>query len=100
VLGVAAGRFYASSLGEDSVATYWALRREAVLFDVAEKPWQIEGPDVVAFLEKLFARQISNLPTGRGRYAIACTSEGGTYRTASYLDSVNCASGMCRLTVL
>lgn len=79
VLGVAAGRYYASFNGEDPVETYWTLRRKAVLFDVPEKPWQIEGPDVLPFLEKIFTRRIGNLPEGRGRYAIACTPDGGTF---------------------
>ena len=79
VLGVAAGRFYPAYNGEDPVATYWALRREAVLFDVPEKPWQIDGPDAVAFLERIFARRIGDLPVGRGRYAIACTADGGIF---------------------
>ena len=43
VLGVAADRFYPAYNGEDIVETYWALRRRAVLFDVPEKPWQIEA---------------------------------------------------------
>lgn len=79
VLGVAAGRYYPSSNGEDPVETYWALRRKAVLFDVPEKPWQIEGPDVLPFLERIFARRIGTLAQGRGRYAIACTPDGGTF---------------------
>ena len=79
VFGVAADRFYAADLGEDPVASYWSLRREALLFDVPEKPWQIEGPDALAFLENIFARRIDTLQTGRGRYAIACTPEGGSF---------------------
>jgi len=79
ILGVAAGRYYAASIGEDPVETYWTLRRKAVLFDVPEKPWQIEGPDVLPFLERIFARRIGNLSEGRGRYAIACTPDGGTF---------------------
>jgi len=79
VLGVAAGRYYPSSNGEDPVETYWALRRKAVLFDVPEKPWQIEGPDALPFLERIFARRIGTLAEGRGRYAIACTPDGGTF---------------------
>lgn len=79
VLGVAAGRYYASFNGEDPVETYWTLRRKAVLFDVPEKPWQIEGPEALPLLEKIFARSIGDLPEGRGRYAIACTSDGGTF---------------------
>ena len=77
--GVAAGRYYAADLGEDPIASYWALRRDAVLFDVPEKPWQIEGPDALAFLEHLFARRIDSLKPGRGCYAIACTAAGGTF---------------------
>ncbi len=71
VFGVAAGRYYDAFHGEDPVETYWNLRRKAVLYDVPEKPWQIEGPDVVPFLESIFARRIGNLLEGRGRYAIA-----------------------------
>ena len=79
VLGVAAGRYYPAFNGEDPVETYWALRRKAVLFDVPEKPWQIEGPDALPFLERIFARRIGTLAEGRGRYAIACTPDGGTF---------------------
>ena len=79
LLGVAANRYYPDDNGEDTEETYWALRQQAVLFDVPEKPWQIEGPDVVPFLERVFARPIDTLPEGRGRYAIACTSDGGIF---------------------
>jgi aminomethyltransferase len=79
VLGVAAERFYPADNGEDPIEIYRALRQQAALFDVPEKPWQIEGPDAVPFLERIFARRVSTLPKGRGRYAIACTAEGGTY---------------------
>jgi len=50
-----------------------------VLYDVPEKPWQIEGPDVVPFLDRVFARRIDNLPEGRGHYAVACAPNGGTF---------------------
>lgn len=79
IFGVAAGRYYGAFHGEDPVETYWNLRRKAVLYDVPEKPWQIEGPDVVPFLERIFARGIGDLLEGRGRYAIACTPDGGTF---------------------
>jgi aminomethyltransferase len=77
--GVYAGRFYPTSNGDDPIAMYWALRRKAVLYDVPERPVEITGPDVVAFLERIFARRISDLNTGRGRYAIACTPKGGIF---------------------
>lgn len=79
VLGVVGERYYGVFNGEDPVETYWTLRRKAVLYDVPEKPWQIEGPDALPFLEKIFARRIDNLIEGRGRYAIACTHNGGTF---------------------
>lgn len=77
--GVYAGRFSARSDEDDVIAAYWNLRRKVVLYDVPEKPWQIEGPDALPFLEKLFARRVGNLLEGRGRYAIACTHEGGIF---------------------
>ena len=79
VLGVVADRYYGVFNGEDSVAAYWNLRRQSVLYDVPEKPWEIRGPDAQAFLEKIFARPVVTLLEGRGRYAIACTEEGGTF---------------------
>lgn len=79
VLGVVAERYYGVFNGEDPVETYWNLRRNVVLYDVPEKPWQIEGPDAMAFMERIFARNISTLKEGRGLYAIACTHDGGTF---------------------
>lgn len=79
VLRLAVGRFFAHFNGDDPVATYWALRRNAVLYDVPERPVEISGPDVLAFLERIFARRISDMKPGRGRYAIACTHQGGLF---------------------
>ena len=76
IYGVYAGRYYAVFNGEDPVESYWALRRKAALYDVPERPVQIEGPDVVPFLERILARRVANLQEGRGRYAIACTPDG------------------------
>lgn len=79
VMGVYAGRYYSVFNGEDITETYWALRRKAVMYDVPERPVEIAGPDAVAFLERVFARRISTLKQGRGRYAIACTPKGGVF---------------------
>ena len=78
-LGVAANRYFAADNGEDPVGTYWTLRQKAVLFDVPEKPWQIEGPGAVPFLEQIFARPVATLVERRGRYAIGCTCDGGIF---------------------
>ena len=79
VLRVCAGRFFVHDNGDDPVAAYWALREKAVLYDVPERPLEISGPDASRFLEMIFARRISNLRVGRGRYTIACTFSGGIF---------------------
>ena len=77
--GVYAERFYPISLGNDVEEMYWNLRRKAVMYDVPEKPIQIEGPDAGKFLDKIFSRKISTMKVGRGRYAIACYDDGGIF---------------------
>jgi aminomethyltransferase len=79
IRGIYAGRFFTIYNGEDPVQKYWTLRRKALIYDVPEKPVEISGPDVVPFLEKVFARAISTLKQGRGRYCIACTPQGGVF---------------------
>jgi aminomethyltransferase len=79
IRGVYAGRFFTIYNSEDPIQKYWTLRRKALIYDVPEKPLEISGPDVVPFLEKVFARTISSLQVGRGRYAIACTPRGGVF---------------------
>lgn len=79
VLGVYAERFFTIYDGEDPVQKYWTLRRKALIYDVPEKPVEISGPDALPFLEKIFARKISTLVEGRGRYCIACTPQGGVF---------------------
>ncbi len=79
VCGVYAGRFYPMFNGDDPAEKYWLLRRKAALYDVPERPVEISGPDVVAFLEKVFACPVASLKEGRGRYAIACTPQGGVF---------------------
>ena len=76
VMGVYAGRYYSVFNGEDVENGYWTLRRKAVLYDVPERPVEISGPDAERFLEHIFARCISTLKEGRGRYAIACDHRG------------------------
>jgi glycine cleavage system aminomethyltransferase T len=79
IRGVYAGRFFTIYNGEDPLQKYWTLRRKALIYDVPEKPVEISGPDVLPFLEKVFARTISTLQQGRGRYCIACTPQGGVF---------------------
>lgn len=79
VMGVYAGRFYATRNGEDIEACYWTLRRQAMLYDVPERPVEIAGPDTVKLLERIFTRPVGDLKPGRGRYAIACAHHGGLF---------------------
>ena len=79
IRGVYAGRFFAIYAGEDYIEKYWCLRQKALIFDVPEKPIEICGPDVVPFLEKVFARKVAAMTEGRGYYAIACTPQGGIF---------------------
>jgi aminomethyltransferase len=76
IMGVYAGRYYSVFNGENLEDGYWTLRRKAVLYDVPERPVEISGPDAARFLEYIFARRVSNLKEGRGRYAIACDHNG------------------------
>jgi len=77
LFGIYCDRLYPMTLGEDPIEYYWKLRREVLLYDVPEKPLEIKGPDAVALLERVFSRSISSLKPWRGRYAIACTPQGG-----------------------
>ena len=77
IFGVYAKRLYVLTTGKEPVDGYWALRRNAVLYDVPERPIEIEGPDALKLFGKVFARSLETLKIGRGRYAIACLPDGG-----------------------
>ncbi len=77
VFGVYAGRLYPLSLGHDPVADYWHLRSKAVLYDVPERPLQVEGPDAEQFLDRILTRDVTAIRPGRACYALACDDRGG-----------------------
>jgi glycine cleavage system aminomethyltransferase T len=77
VFGVYGGRLYPLSNGDDPIEGYWRLRREAALFDVPERPLQIEGPDSERFLDLVLTRTVGALGLGRASYGIACDAYGG-----------------------
>jgi len=98
--GVYAERFYPISLGNNVEDMYWRLRRKAVMYDVPEKPIQIEGPDAGKFLDKVFSRKISTMKVGRGRYAIACNEDGGIFIDGVFFfDLMKTSIGMYSLMV-
>ena len=61
VLRLATGRYFANYNGDDPVETYWALRKHAALCDVSERPVEITGPDMFAFLERFFPKKYLSL---------------------------------------
>jgi glycine cleavage system aminomethyltransferase T len=77
VFGVYGGRLYPLSLGGDPIEDYRRLRSQAALFDVPERPIQIEGADAERLLDLVLTRHVSTLAPGRARYAIACNDRGG-----------------------
>ena len=79
ILRLAAKRFYAHHNGEDITSSYWALRKQAALFDVPERPVEIEGVDAISFVEYIVSRKIADMKIGRGRYVILCTHQGGIF---------------------
>lgn len=79
VYGVYAGNVFPMMNGDDAEHKYWLLRNKVALYDVPERPLEISGPDAETFLERIFARKISTLNVGRGRYTIACTPSGGVF---------------------
>lgn len=76
VFGTYGGRLYPLSLGADPADDYWHLRNVAGLFDVPERPIEISGPEAEPFLNHLLTRDMSTVPSGRARYALACDADG------------------------
>lgn len=76
-LGVYNRRLYAWTLGDDVTATYWTLRRRAVLYDVPETPIEITGPDAGRLLDTALTRDMTKLKVGRAAYGLACLPDGG-----------------------
>jgi aminomethyltransferase len=77
VYGVYNHRLYPLTTGFDPLQHYRHLRRKACLYDVPETPLRISGPDSIAFLNKVFTRDIEKIRTGRAGYALACNTAGG-----------------------
>ena len=78
VFGVYCDRLFPLKLtdNEDPVPLYWRLRRDVLLYDVPEKPLEINGPDAAKLLERVLACRVETLPVGRCRYGIACREDG------------------------
>jgi aminomethyltransferase len=75
--GVYNNRLYPIRSGRDEVIHYEHMRKKCCLYDVPETPLKITGKDSIAFLNKLFTREISNIRIGKAGYAIACNHQGG-----------------------
>ena len=60
------------------VSEHQACRSSAALFDVSHMGRiKFEGDHSAHLLDRLLTRQVTNLPTGRVRYALVCNEEGG-----------------------
>jgi aminomethyltransferase len=75
--GLYNNRLYPINSGNDELAHYEHMRAKCCLYDVPETPLKITGKDSIAFLNKLFTRDISKIAIGRAGYAIACNHQGG-----------------------
>ncbi|HEX7300867.1 MAG TPA: glycine cleavage system aminomethyltransferase GcvT [Solirubrobacteraceae bacterium] len=85
----------------DIQAEHLAVRHGAGVFDVSHMG-QIEtqGPDAVAFLQRLLSNDVERMPVGGAQYAVLCRPDGGvlddlfTYRLAhdSFLTVTNAAN--------
>ncbi len=62
---------------DDPLDAYWKLRKNLMLYDIPERPIEIEGPDAVALLERVFTRRIATLPVLRACYGLICAPHGG-----------------------
>lgn len=62
----------------DLESEYWAVRERVSLGDVGTLGKIIvDGPDSVAFLERIYANRVTDMAPGRSRYALALTEGGG-----------------------
>ena len=75
--GLYNNRLYPIDSSNDEVAHYNHMRLNCCLYDVPETPLKIVGKDSLAFLNKLFTREVDEISLGKAGYAIACNDEGG-----------------------
>jgi aminomethyltransferase len=70
------GWLWTRSFG-DPVAEYWAVRRDAGLWDVsALVKWRFTGPDTLAALDRMTTRKIIALAPGTVRYGMVLNEDG------------------------
>jgi aminomethyltransferase len=86
------GWLWTRSFG-DPAAEYWAVRRDAGLWDVsALVKWRFTGPDALAALERLTTRGVTGLSPGAIRYGAMLNDDGlmldeGTVLVTSQSDA-------------
>jgi aminomethyltransferase len=70
------GRLWTGSFG-DPTQEYWAVRRDAGLWDVsALVKWRFTGPDTLAALDRLTTRKVIALAPGTVRYGVILNDDG------------------------
>lgn len=75
--GIYNNRLYPINSSFDERSHYQHMRSKCCLYDVPETPLKIVGHDSIAFLNKLFTRDIAKINIGKAGYAIACNHQGG-----------------------
>lgn len=75
--GLYNNRLYPINSGFDEGLHYQHLRSKCCLYDVPETPLKIAGNDSIAYLNRLFTRDVSKINIGKAGYAIACNHQGG-----------------------
>ena len=75
--GLYNNRLYPINSGFDEKVHYQHLRSKCCLYDVPETPLRIVGSDSIAYLNRLFTRDIGKINVGKAGYAIACNHQGG-----------------------
>ena len=75
--GLYNNRLYPIDSASDERFHYEHLRKRCCLYDVPETPLKVTGKDAIAFLDKLFTRDVDKIKIGRAGYAIACNHQGG-----------------------
>jgi aminomethyltransferase len=61
----------------DPEGEYWAVRKAAGLWDASpHQKWELNGPDVIEALDRIFTRDLSAIDVGQVCYGPFCNDEG------------------------
>ena len=95
-----AGYCAVSSYNLPNEGEYYSLRHAAGIIDISPLlKYEVSGPDAVAFLSRIMAKNIDNIPIGRAAYCPWCgafhivrLSRGRSWRSPRLLSTSSAAS--------